>query len=143
MTEGEPGPAVAGSVREVAEVICHETSGAIAGFIAEPIQGVGGTVEMPPGYLPRVHEIVRNHGGIGMAKMQRAIGAGGEAGDDHGLTFLASKTRDSPKRTVERRFVTGLTLLQANGPFIASGEDTRARVQSRSDRPRGKFPQRR
>ncbi len=65
---------------EVAEVICHETSGAIAGFIAEPIQGVGGTVEMPPGYLPRVYEMIRAHGGVCISdEVQTGFGRTGTA----------------------------------------------------------------
>ena len=65
---------------EVAEVIRHETSGAIAGFIAEPIQGVGGTVEMPPGYLPRVYEMVRAHGGVCISdEVQTGFGRTGTA----------------------------------------------------------------
>ena len=73
----------------VEEVICYETPGVVAGFIAEPIQGVGGTVEMPPGYLPRVHEIVRNHGGLCISdEVQTGFGRTGTAFwgfENHGL----------------------------------------------------------
>lgn len=49
---------------EIRDLILHGTTGKVAGFIAEPIQGVGGTVEIPPGYLPRVYEMVRSAGGL-------------------------------------------------------------------------------
>jgi 4-aminobutyrate aminotransferase-like enzyme len=46
------------------EMIRSTTSGRIAGFIAEPIQGVGGFVTPPKEYFPIVEKIVRNHGGL-------------------------------------------------------------------------------
>lgn len=36
----------------------------IAGFFAESIQGVGGTVQFPKNYLKKAHEIIRQHGGL-------------------------------------------------------------------------------
>jgi len=75
---------------EVAEAIRYETSGAIAGFIAEPIQGVGGTIEMPPGYLPRVYEVVREHGGLCISdEVQTGFGRTGTAFwgfENHGVS---------------------------------------------------------
>ena len=71
------------------EVITYETPGVVAGFIAEPIQGVGGSVEMPPGYLPRVHEIVRQHGGLCISdEVQTGFGRTGTnfwGFENHGL----------------------------------------------------------
>jgi alanine-glyoxylate transaminase / (R)-3-amino-2-methylpropionate-pyruvate transaminase len=49
---------------DVGSVIRYATPGKVAGFICEPIQGVGGAVEMPPGYLKRVYEMVRDAGGV-------------------------------------------------------------------------------
>jgi 4-aminobutyrate aminotransferase-like enzyme len=49
---------------DVEELIRTTTSGRIAGFIAEPIQGVGGFVTPPQEYFPVVEKIVRNAGGI-------------------------------------------------------------------------------
>ncbi|MBL4698842.1 MAG: aspartate aminotransferase family protein [Phycisphaerales bacterium] len=49
---------------DVDEVIRFSTPGQIAAFIAEPIQGVGGTVEYPEGYLKRVYKSVRDAGGL-------------------------------------------------------------------------------
>lgn len=50
--------------RDVEELIRTSTSGRVAGFIAEPIQGVGGFITPPPEYFGIVAEIVRRHGGI-------------------------------------------------------------------------------
>ncbi|XP_043542119.1 alanine--glyoxylate aminotransferase 2, mitochondrial-like, partial [Chiloscyllium plagiosum] len=36
----------------------------IAAFIAEPIQGVNGTVQYPKGFLKEVAEIIRERGGL-------------------------------------------------------------------------------
>ena len=46
------------------ELIRTTTGGRIAGFIAEPIQGVGGFITPPKEYFKIVEKIVRNHGGI-------------------------------------------------------------------------------
>ncbi len=50
-------------VQDLAELIQCSTSGSIAGFIAETIQGVGGAVPLLDGYLKRAYEVVRQHGG--------------------------------------------------------------------------------
>lgn len=49
---------------DVKELIQTTTSGAVAGMIAEPIQGVGGFVTPPKEYFGIVSKIVREHGGI-------------------------------------------------------------------------------
>jgi 4-aminobutyrate aminotransferase-like enzyme len=49
---------------DVEELIRTTTSGRIAGFIAEPIQGVGGFITPPKEYFGIVAEIVRRYGGI-------------------------------------------------------------------------------
>jgi alanine-glyoxylate transaminase/(R)-3-amino-2-methylpropionate-pyruvate transaminase len=46
------------------EVIRFSTPGQVAAFIAEPIQGVGGSVELPSGYLEHVYKSVRAAGGL-------------------------------------------------------------------------------
>jgi 4-aminobutyrate aminotransferase len=46
------------------ELIRTTTGGRIAGFIAEPIQGLGGFVTPPKEYFQIIEKIVRNHGGI-------------------------------------------------------------------------------
>lgn len=49
---------------ELERTIFSSTSGRIAGMIVEPIQGFGGVVPMPPGYMKRAFEIVRAAGGL-------------------------------------------------------------------------------
>jgi 4-aminobutyrate aminotransferase-like enzyme len=50
--------------RDIEELIRTTTSGRIAAFIAEPIQGVGGFITPPQEYFQIVEGIVRKHGGI-------------------------------------------------------------------------------
>jgi 4-aminobutyrate aminotransferase-like enzyme len=50
--------------QDMEELIRTTTSGPIAGFIAEPIQGVGGFITPPKEYFQIVERIVRNHGGL-------------------------------------------------------------------------------
>src|SRR5271154_2018813 len=52
---------------DVKEVIDFATPGKVAGFIAESIQGVGGFVEFPQGYLKQTYEYVRAAGGVCIA----------------------------------------------------------------------------
>jgi len=55
-------------VADVAEVLAHSVSSAgMAGFVCEPIHGVGGTVDLPPGYLDRVYKLIRGAGGVCIA----------------------------------------------------------------------------
>ncbi|MFX1559252.1 MAG: aspartate aminotransferase family protein [Promethearchaeota archaeon] len=46
------------------EVIRTQTNNALAAFIAEPIQGVGGIVQPPAEYFQIVHEIVKEYNGF-------------------------------------------------------------------------------
>jgi 4-aminobutyrate aminotransferase-like enzyme len=50
--------------RDLEELIQTTTVGSIAGFLAEPIQGVGGFITPPPEYFEIAVEIVRRHGGV-------------------------------------------------------------------------------
>ncbi len=50
--------------RDVEEVIRTATSGRIAAFMAEPVQGVGGFITPPREYFAIVAEIVRRYGGV-------------------------------------------------------------------------------
>ena len=54
-------------VEQVKDTILCSTSGNLAGFMAETVQGVGGTIELPKGYLPKVYDLVRKAGGVCIA----------------------------------------------------------------------------
>jgi 4-aminobutyrate aminotransferase len=49
---------------DVEDLIRSSTGGRVAGFIGEPIQGVGGFITPPKEYFKIVESIVRNHGGL-------------------------------------------------------------------------------
>lgn len=50
--------------QDVEDVIRTTTTGRIAAFMAEPIQGVGGFITPPPEYFKIVTEIARHYGGV-------------------------------------------------------------------------------
>jgi alanine-glyoxylate transaminase / (R)-3-amino-2-methylpropionate-pyruvate transaminase len=63
---------------DVQSVIAHATSGKVAAFIAESIQGVGGFVVFPDGYLKASYEYVRAAGGVCIAdEVQTGFGRTG------------------------------------------------------------------
>ncbi len=63
---------------DVRAVIETETTGQVAAFIAEPIQGVGGFIEAPPGYFERVKEILDETGVLFICdEVQTAFGRTG------------------------------------------------------------------
>lgn len=49
---------------DLEELIQTTTTGRIAGFLAEPIQGVGGFITPPPEYFPIAVDIIRKYGGV-------------------------------------------------------------------------------
>ena len=49
---------------DIRELIQTTTTGEVAAFLAEPIQGVGGFITPPPEYFQIAVEIVREHGGV-------------------------------------------------------------------------------
>ncbi|KAL2899980.1 Alanine--glyoxylate aminotransferase 2-like protein 3 mitochondrial [Bienertia sinuspersici] len=53
--------------RDVFDTIQFGTSGHVAAFICEAIQGVGGIIELAPGYLSSVYDTVKNAGGLFIA----------------------------------------------------------------------------
>jgi alanine-glyoxylate transaminase/(R)-3-amino-2-methylpropionate-pyruvate transaminase len=63
---------------DVKSLIDYATSGQVAGFIAESIQGVGGVVVFPDGYLKQTYEHVRAAGGLCIAdEVQAGFGRTG------------------------------------------------------------------
>jgi 4-aminobutyrate aminotransferase-like enzyme len=65
--------------KDVEEVIKTSTGGAVAGLLAETIQGLGGVVAPPPGYFKIVANIVRNYGGLFIAdEVQAGFGRTGK-----------------------------------------------------------------
>jgi alanine-glyoxylate transaminase / (R)-3-amino-2-methylpropionate-pyruvate transaminase len=63
---------------DVKSVLDYATSGQVAAFIAESIQGVGGCVVFPDGYLKHVYEHVRAAGGVCIAdEVQAGFGRTG------------------------------------------------------------------
>lgn len=64
---------------DVEELIQTTTTGQIAGFLAEPIQGVGGFITPPKEYFRIVAEIVRRYGGLFIAdEVQTGFGRTGD-----------------------------------------------------------------
>jgi 4-aminobutyrate aminotransferase-like enzyme len=64
---------------DVENLIQTGTSGSIAAFIAEPIQGVGGFITPPPEYFKIVFKIVKKYGGLFIAdEVQTAWGRTGK-----------------------------------------------------------------
>ena len=64
---------------DLRSLIEAETTGHVAAFIAEPIQGVGGFIEAPPGYFERVKEILDETGILLISdEVQTAFGRTGD-----------------------------------------------------------------
>ncbi|XP_010517133.1 PREDICTED: alanine--glyoxylate aminotransferase 2 homolog 2, mitochondrial [Camelina sativa] len=53
--------------KDLQDLIQYGTTGHIAGFIFEAIQGVGGIVELAPGYLSAAYDTVKKAGGLFIA----------------------------------------------------------------------------
>ncbi|KAJ7538207.1 hypothetical protein O6H91_11G038500 [Diphasiastrum complanatum] len=63
---------------DISNLIESATPGQVAGFFAETIQGVGGAVELAPGYLAAAYDIVRKAGGVCVAdEVQTGFGRTG------------------------------------------------------------------
>lgn len=76
---GSPEEITARSVEDIREIVRYSTSGKIAAFIAEPMQGVGGVTYGRHSYLKRAYEAVREFGGLCVAdEVQTGFGRTGE-----------------------------------------------------------------
>jgi len=64
---------------EIDRTIATSTSGRLAGMIIEPVQGYGGIVSMPPGYMTGAFERVRAAGGLAIVdEVQSGFGRTGD-----------------------------------------------------------------
>ena len=73
---------------EIDRTIQYATSGSLAGLIVEPIQGYGGIVELPAGYLKAATAKVRERGGVLIVdEVQSGFGRTGD-------TFWAFEAHD-------------------------------------------------
>jgi alanine-glyoxylate transaminase/(R)-3-amino-2-methylpropionate-pyruvate transaminase len=75
---GSPEEIARESADDVRDIIRFSTPGRIAGFIAEPIQGVGGVTSGASNYLGEAYAVVREHGGLCIAdEVQTGFGRTG------------------------------------------------------------------
>ena len=77
--KGTPEEIATMSANDVRDLIRASTSGKVAAFIAEPIQGAGGVMHGARNYLKEVYAIVREHGGLCIAdEVQTGFGRTGD-----------------------------------------------------------------
>lgn len=77
--DGTPEEIAHKSAEDIRDLIRFSTPGQVAGFICEPIQGVGGVTMGAPNYLKEAYAIVREHGGICIAdEVQTGFGRTGD-----------------------------------------------------------------
>ncbi|MEP0963209.1 MAG: aspartate aminotransferase family protein [Roseobacter sp.] len=83
------GEGTAPYLEEIDRTIAYTTSGALAAMFIESVQGYGGIIQMPPGYLKGAAEKVRAAGGLlVMDEVQSGFGKTGDAMwcfDHHGV----------------------------------------------------------
>ena len=76
---GTPEEIASKSAADIRELIRFSTSGRVAAFIAEPIQGVGGATHGAKNYLREAYAIVREFGGLCIAdEVQTGFGRTGD-----------------------------------------------------------------
>jgi alanine-glyoxylate transaminase / (R)-3-amino-2-methylpropionate-pyruvate transaminase len=77
--EGTRAEIAAKSAEELRDLLRFTTPGKVAGFIAEPIQGVGGTTFGDPSYLKEAYGIIREHEGLCISdEVQTGFGRTGD-----------------------------------------------------------------
>ena len=80
------GPGTQPYLDEIERTIASATTGRVAGILIESVQGYGGIIEMPPGYMAGAAERVRAAGGVYIAdEVQSGFGRTG----DHFWAFEA------------------------------------------------------
>ena len=73
------GPGTQPYLDEIERTIASATSGKVAGLFVESVQGYGGIIEMPPGYMSGAAERVRAAGGLYIAdEVQSGFGRTGD-----------------------------------------------------------------
>lgn len=76
---GTPEEIATKSAADIRDLIRYSTPGKVAAFIAEPIQGVGGTTHGAKNYLREAYAVVREHGGLCIAdEVQTGFGRTGD-----------------------------------------------------------------
>ena len=121
--DGTPEEKAHKSAEDIRELIRFSTPGKVAAFIAEPIQGVGGTTYGAPNYLREAYAIVREHEGLCIAdEVQTGFGRTGDyfwgfefydvvpdivvtaKGIGNGVPLAAVTTRREIAETLSQRF---------------------------------------
>jgi alanine-glyoxylate transaminase/(R)-3-amino-2-methylpropionate-pyruvate transaminase len=76
---GTPEEIASKSAADIRDLIRFSTPGKVAAYIAEPIQGVGGTTHGAKNYLKEAYAVVREHGGLCIAdEVQTGFGRTGD-----------------------------------------------------------------
>ncbi|MDP3069315.1 MAG: aspartate aminotransferase family protein, partial [Opitutaceae bacterium] len=98
---------------DVKDLIAYATPGKLAAFIAESIQGVGGFVEFPQGYLKHAYEHVRAAGGVCIAdEVQTGFGRTGRL---FAMDHYADQGITPDLMTIAKSLAAGLTLSAVTG----------------------------
>ncbi len=76
---GTPEEIATRSAADIRDLIRYSTSGKVAAFIAEPLQGVGGVTYGAKNYLKEAYAVIREHGGLCIAdEVQTGFGRTGD-----------------------------------------------------------------